>query len=159
MDDGPSGLHQRQGSTTSSVGDADAWSGETLGHRTNAYFPVWWSAAGCAMQRGQYNCAGFAGAAPAEGEERMSVSAALQRFRRMERASKEQRDLAEQQLAVLEAQRQQASLTHRHSIGGGSGNGSPSVRRCTHAEECNCCDPFQTVLRIALTLELEWSWT
>lgn len=97
MDDGPSGLHQRQGSTTSSVGDADAWSG-------------------------------FAGAAPTEGEERMSVSAALQRFRRMERASKEQRDLAEQQLAVLEAQRQQASLSHRHSIGGGSGNGSPSAR-------------------------------
>lgn len=74
--------------------------------------------------------AGFAGAVPvegeAEGEERMSVSAALQRFRRMERLSKEQRALAEQQQAVLDAQRQQA-LTHRHSGAGGSGTGSPSV--------------------------------
>jgi hypothetical protein len=70
---------------------------------------------------------GFAGAVAAEdkpeGEERMSVSAALQRFRAMEKLNKEQRALAEQQQAVLDAQRQQA-LTHRHSAGGNS----PSVR-------------------------------
>jgi hypothetical protein len=55
------------------------------------------------------------------------VSAALQRFRAMERMNKEQRALAEQQLAVLDAQRQQA-LSHRRS-----GPASPSVRKqiCT----------------------------
>ena len=38
-------------------------------------------------------------------EERLSVSAALQRFRQIERRSKEQRELTEQQLALLEQQR------------------------------------------------------
>jgi len=81
--------------------------------------------------------AGFAGATGAGGvedvaEERMSVSAALQRFRRMERLSKEQRDLTEQQLAILEAQRMSA-LSHRASHSGGSG--SPVVRQpCTRKD-------------------------
>ena len=53
------------------------------------------------------------------------MSAALQRFRAMERMNKEQRALAEQQQAVLDAQRQQA-LSHRRS-----GTASPSVRKQT----------------------------
>ncbi len=60
------------------------------------------------------------------------MSAALQRFRRMERLSKEQRDLTEQQLAILEAQRMSA-LSHRASHSGGSG--SPVVRQpCTRKD-------------------------
>lgn len=74
---------------------------------------------------------GFAGATAAddkpEGEERLSVSAALQRFRAMERLNKEQRALAEQQQAVLDAQRQQA-LSHRRT-----GPASPSV----HMQTCS----------------------
>lgn len=123
MTDTSSGVEHSRNASASSAGD-DAWTGAcscdiaavsfdsciTLLQSTDA------GTAACAT--------GYAGNAPEEiAEERMSVSAALQRFRRMERLSKEQHDLAEQQLAILEAQRL-AALSNRASH---SGSGSPVV--------------------------------
>lgn len=57
-----------------------------------------------------------AGKVQKHSEESLSVTAALQRFRRMERVSKEQQELTAQQLAVLEQQRLAAfSLRASHS--------------------------------------------